>query len=66
MKKISILLTVLFSLIAMNCATNSATYNTKNGKIYMTGNCPSGLFKNVYECTPDGSSMNCVAMPDNP
>lgn len=67
MKRLLLLVLALMALAtAFGCMYPGATWNSKNGKMYVTKSGLNGLMRGVYECTPAGSSFNCQAMPDNP
>ena len=69
MKKLLLLVVALLALSsAFGCAYSGATWNTKNGKMYVTKNdlLLYGIMRGMYECTPAGTSFNCQAVPDAP
>ena len=68
-RRLIILVVALFSLAAAaGCMYSGATFNTKNGKMYVTRNDGflAGALRKAYECTPAGESFNCQAVPDAP
>lgn len=69
MKRLLLLVVALLALSsAFGCVYSAATWNTKNGKMYVTKNdgLLGGIMRGVYECTPAGTSFNCQQLPDNP
>lgn len=69
MKRLLLLVLALLALGTLfGCAYGAATWDAKNGKMYVTRNdmLLGGILRKVYECTPAGPSFNCQAMPDNP
>lgn len=69
MKKLLLLVVALLALAsAFGCAYSGATWNAKNGKMYVTKNdmILGGILRGAYECTPAGNSFNCQAVPDAP
>ncbi len=66
------LLLLVIAIIALSSATGcvyaGATWNAKNGKMYITKNdmLLGGILRGVYECTPAGTSFNCQQVQDTP
>jgi hypothetical protein len=68
-RRLILLVVALIAVAGMTgCYYSSATFNPKNGKMYVTKNDQIlyGIMRKVYECTPAGDSYNCQPMPDAP
>ncbi len=69
-RRLMLLVVALFALtaIAGGCYYSGATFNAKNGKMYITRNDGFlfGALRKAYECTPAGESYNCQLIADAP
>jgi hypothetical protein len=68
-RRLMLLVVALIALAAsVGCAYSAATFNAKNGKMYVTRNdmLIMGALRKVYECSPAGESYNCQPVPDAP
>jgi hypothetical protein len=68
-RRLIVLVVALLALAAAaGCYYSGATFNAKNGKIYITRNDGflAGALRKAYECTPAGESYNCQLIPDAP
>ncbi len=69
MKRLLLMVIALVAIMsAAGCVYSTATWNAKTGKMYVTRNDAIlfGILRQVYECQPAGTSLNCQQMPDKP